>query len=109
MSKHGGSESSGLVAPVGMGELVKLDGSTMFEPPEVTEARRQAAKRQERARQFERRRLALAVLPELTNFTTQMGKSDADLAEANVWAKNAVTLALTYADELMAQTGNEVA
>lgn len=85
-SKHGGSEESGLVLPAGMGELVQLDGSQMFEPPEVTAMKKQAAERQERALQLERRRIAL-----------EFGKTVLG-----------VDTALALADELIAKTGGGI-
>jgi hypothetical protein len=94
-SKHGGSEVSGLVLPSGMGELVQLDGSQMFEPPEVTAAKRMAAERQERALQLERRRIALDLVPSQPNFATAPGETRVDLA-------------LREADDLIAKTGGGI-
>lgn len=95
-SKHGGSEESGLVLPAGMGELVQLDGSQMFEPPEVTAAKKMAAERQERALQLERRRLALELL------------GGGQFAAYPLLAHRNVEMALGVADELIKQTGGGI-
>jgi hypothetical protein len=89
MSKHGGSESSGLVQPIGLAALRPVnDGGVIIEPPEAVQARKDAGERRERALHFERRRLALGILS---------GAQEAT-----------VDSALSVADELIAKTGGVV-
>lgn len=95
MSKHGGSESSGLVQPIGLAALRPVnDGGVIIEPPEAVQARKDAEDRRGRAMHFERRRLALAVL------TGQFVALDDVAAETSK--------ALAIADELIAKTGGVV-
>lgn len=98
-SKHGGSESSGLVHPVGL-ELLRPhvpDGMVLV-PQEVVDAREQAKKREERALQLERRRLGEGLVKSLA------GSGGASLETI----KSDVELSLKYADELIAQTGGGI-
>lgn len=97
MSKHGGSESSGLVQPIGLAGLRPVnDGGVIIEPPEAAQARKDADERRGRAMHFERRRLALEVLPAIAAARGRLG------AEADV------DVALSYADTLIAKTGGVV-
>lgn len=87
MSKHGGSPLLGL-APAGMEQAQPAPGSMILEP-EVAKENRNA---KERALQFERRRLALAILPSI------LGEGDS----------TAVATSLEIADDLLKQTGGHV-
>lgn len=89
MSKHGGSEASGLVMPAGIEQHQVLASGIV-----VPEIARKAAEAKDRALQFERRRLALAVLPEMAS----EGETEADT----------ILNALALADELIKQTGGVV-
>lgn len=89
MSKHGGSEASGLVLPAGIEQHQVMPSGIVI--PEIA---RKAAEAKDRALQFERRRLALAIVPELSGRVA----SPVDV----------VTDALILADELMKQTGGVV-
>ena len=83
-SKHGGSPESGIASPAGIDGLQPIaPGSALFESP-LAARRKQMA---ERERQFERRRIAIEVLPTLAGVT-----------------EHAVDDALAMADELMAKT-----
>lgn len=90
MSKHGGSPESGLVPPAGIDSAEVVPGSAagLLIPDLV----RRNAEAKERARQFERRRIALELMTSLINF-------DGD---------NAVDKALSFADELLVKTGGFV-
>ncbi len=91
-TKHGGSPALGLV-PAGLENLPKLEGSTLLlEAPSVGAGRKDATANAERARQFERRRIALVVLPSL-------------LTEGD---STAVASALEIADDLLRLTGGHV-
>lgn len=107
MSKHGGSPESGLAQPAGMDALVPIrEGSTILAAPQVLE--NVAAK--ERARQFERRRLALEVLREVIERRDLVDASRADEVAGSLAAVVSadVEVSLLYADELMKQTGGFV-
>lgn len=88
-SRHGGSPPSGLVVPAGLGELTRPDGSMLYEAP-VTVERRNAA---DRAKQFERRRIALSMFEGLV------------VQEPN---ETVIEVALKLADELIEKTGGHV-
>lgn len=102
MSKHGGSPVSGLIEPVGVDRAAPDDGGVVLVPPQVLEARREASERQGRALQFERRRLALEVLPRLA----QDGVENATSITRN--PEEVVANALAFADALIKQTGGVV-
>lgn len=92
MSKHGGSSSSGLVLPAGFGNETLAPQSTVILEPEVA---KQVREREERKRQFERRRIALELL---RGMVTGRG----------VFTEGLVPDALGLADQLIAQTGGEI-
>lgn len=108
MSKHGGSESSGLVQPIGLAALRPVnDGGVIIEPPEAVQARKDAGERRERAMHFERRRLALEVLPWMCRdgvYATDDKKDATFTQEVGPIVKRA----LDFADELIAKTGGVV-
>jgi hypothetical protein len=95
-SKHGGSPVSGLVAPAGLGTERLAPGALHVLEPAISEELR---KREERKRQFERRRLGLELLSEQVAW--QGVPDDGAIAEQ-------VHVALKLADELIKQTGGEV-
>lgn len=98
MSKHGGSPSSGLVLPAGLEQLKpEVPDGMVLVPQEVIDSRKQAAERQERALQLERRRIGLEVLKQMASF----GSKEETVVEDT-------TLALRYADELIKQTGGGI-
>lgn len=92
MSKHGGSQSSGLVLPAGFGNETLAPQSSVILEPEVA---KQVREREERKRQFERRRIALELL---RGMVTGRGTFTEDL----------VPDALGLADQLIAHTGGEI-
>lgn len=92
-SKHGGSPASGIVKPAGLEGLEVTAGGIVV--PQ-TEEMRKASEARHRAQQFERRRLAL---PILEGMAATGGLVD---------PSSDVHVALTYADELMRQTGGVV-
>lgn len=103
-SKHGGSPASGLVLPAGIEQHSLTPGGLV-----VPEIARKAEEARERARQFERRRLALEALeiadrtahePAMRNGT--IGAADYDAGAA------VVKESLRLADLLIAQTGGVV-
>lgn len=94
-SKHGGSPQSGIVPPAGIEQHTEVSSGGIIVP----EIHREAKKRQERARQLERRRIALEVLPALARGMPAV----LDPVDSRLVVKNALTLA----DELMAKTGEE--
>lgn len=98
MSKHGGSEASGLVMPAGIEQHQVMPSGIVI--PEIA---RKAAEAKDRALQFERRRLALAVLPEMAKGVENMPMSRFDTDPVDIVAR-----ALALADELMAKTGGVV-
>ena len=93
-SKHGGSPPSGLVQPIGIERMDEKTAGGILIPQ--TEEMRKSSEAKQRALQFERRRLALAVLEGLS---ATGGLED---------ASGDVKLALKYADELMMMTGGVV-
>lgn len=96
MSKHGGSPESGLVSPIGLEALMPATPEGMvLVPQEVVDARAQAKKREERALQLERRRIALQLIPSQPTFATSPGQTLVDLA-------------LAQADELISATGGGI-
>lgn len=96
-SKHGGSPASGIVPPAGLDTAKPaLPGGLVLEP-EVAKENRNA---KDRALQFERRRLALAVGPAYVEYCASRWMSETP--------PNPVDLALAYADELLAKTGGHV-
>lgn len=97
MSLHGGSPPSGLVAPAGLDSLKPAEGSLLVAPDIVR--RKEEAKA--RARQFERRRIALELLSGLMASGFNSSPTEAD---AIVDVKSA----LLFADELLRQTGDHV-
>jgi hypothetical protein len=84
MSKHGGSPPSGLIVPAGLEHLQPVAPGSALVEPEIVARRRVNL---ERERQFERRRVALELLPTLAGIT-----------------EHAVDDALALADELMLKT-----
>ena len=95
-TKHGGSEASGLVLPIGLGALMpETSAGMVLVPQEVADARKQAAERKERAIQLERRRIALALIPALIGTPVKQLES-------------VVCDALVLVDELMAMTGGGI-
>lgn len=93
MSKHGGSPASGLVQPAGIDAAEVVPGSEAgLLIPELVKRNAEA---KERARQFERRRIALEML------ARGGGHHGGDVDLDVQWA-------LKYADELMRQTGGFV-
>ena len=110
-SGHGGSLESGLVLPAGMGDLVRGDGS-LFEPPEVTAAKKMAAERQGRAMQLERRRIGSEVLARMIKPPSYMPAEGDNLTE---WreiverdSKWLAEVALSRADALINKTGGGI-
>lgn len=98
MSKHGGSSPSGLVLPIGLEALrPEVSDGMVLVPQEVIDARKQAAERQERALQLERRRIALDLLS---------GGCDFSCDPLSITAK--VTQSLAVSDELIKQTGGGI-
>jgi hypothetical protein len=96
-SKHGGSEASGLVLPIGLEALRPATPAGMvLVPQEVVDARKQAEERKARAHQLERRRIALEMFG--TSYTPLSPSSD----------DTRVALALRHADELIAATGGGI-
>lgn len=89
-SKHGGSPLSGVAEPAGLDSLRQIDGSKFYEP-EIVKQNRDA---KERARQFERRRIALEILPSIYASVPLPNDGTTE-----------VDLALRHADELMEKTG----
>lgn len=98
MSKHGGSPESGIAEPIGMGDLVPIQGSAagLLAPPIA----KQNLDAKERARQFERRRIALECIPALITARAVVGSYPEQ--------ESVSTVGLQIADELMAQTGGFV-
>lgn len=89
-SKHGGSPASGLAVPASLDNLQPIaPGSKLVESP-LAERRRANL---ERERQFERRRIAIEVMPALI---AAGGYDDCDMA--------VVDNALALADGLMLKT-----
>ena len=104
-SVHGGSPGSGLVLPAGLERLQpSVPEGMVLVPQEVVDAREQAKKREARALQLERRRIAVEVLPGLI-------AGQAAQANLTAWAVSAESLAtnaLNIADELIKQTGGGI-
>lgn len=99
-SKHGGSPQSGLVPPAGIEQHTEVSSGGIIVP----EIHREAKKRQERARQLERRRIALEVLPAMCGELAAISTKGGTLT----WeSPGSVDIALALADELMAKTGGE--
>lgn len=97
-SRHGGSPASGLVSPSGLEDLKPAAaGGVVLVPRVVVDAEKQAADRTARALQLERRRVGLEVLKQMAAF----GSKEEAITEDT-------TLALKYADELIAQTGGGI-
>lgn len=85
-SKHGGSPASGLAVPAGLDNLQPIaPGSKLVESP-LAERRRANL---ERERQFERRRIAIEVMPAVVHQNA---------------TRHVVDTALALADELMLKT-----
>jgi hypothetical protein len=93
-SKHGGSDASGLVPPVGIDGLEKVSPDSPLFKPAGARTREQA---QQRARDFERRRIALELMA-------------ACLLSVSPEVDPAKTVGdfLVFADELIRQTGGHV-
>lgn len=89
MSKHGGSPFSGLAGVPGVESLQPAQPGGLVVAPEMTKRRLAAL---ERERQFERRRVALEVLPSVIERFTGGGTG------------TEVDVALGLADELIAKT-----
>jgi len=102
MSKHGGSPPSGLVPPIGADTAKLAPGAQFVLEPAVAEEIRQ---REARKRNFERRRVALEVLPSLIVQLQHQGTTPEVL---DVMADGCVRAALTYADFLIEETGGEL-
>lgn len=95
-SKHGGSPASGIVVPIGTDRAQPVAPGSVILEPEIAKENRNA---KDRALQFERRRLALAVLPSVLN---------EPVSHAEAVALNPVSIALEIADDLLKQTGGHV-
>ena len=94
-TKHGGSEASGLVLPIGLEALKpETPAGMVLVPQEVVDARKQAEERKARALQLERRRIAIEWLPAL--------HQDGDPVDASI------SRALLFTDELIAATGGGI-
>ena len=98
MSKHGGSEASGLVVPIGLEALKpETPAGKVLVPQEVVDARKQAAERTARAIQLARRSMALELLKGSTYGVPNPEAITNDVANA-----------LKYADALMDATGGGI-
>lgn len=95
-SKHGGSPASGIVVPIGTDRAQPVAPGSVILEPEIAKENRNA---KDRALQFERRRLAIAVLGNGGVFS---------LPEMSTQAEADIKVALAYADELLKQTGGHV-
>ena len=81
---------------MGLGALrPETPAGMVLVPQEVVDSREQAKKREERALQLERRRLALELLPSQPDFTAPPGETRVDLA-------------LREADDLISKTGGGI-
>lgn len=106
MSKHGGSSPSGLVLPIGLEALrPEVPDGMVLVPQEVIDARKQAAERQARALQLERRRIALELIPSIYS-VGPLGSVGAEFISNP--SPQVVTDALTLTDELIKQTGGGI-
>lgn len=97
VSKHGGSPSLGTALSAPVGDVKLAPGSSVILEPEVSEELRQRAARK---MQFERRRVALELLPSM------LATVDREATEAGNF-QPVVAMALACASELIAQTGGE--
>jgi hypothetical protein len=101
MSKHGGSPESGLVLPIGTDTAKLAPGAQFVLEPAVAEEIRQRAARK---MNFERRRIALELLPTVIPMVEQ----GTALASDGALAYLRVEAALSLADALIEQTGGEL-
>lgn len=113
-SGHGGSPVAGFTGLAGLENLQPAQaGGQVLEPPEVVEIRAQAKKREERALQLERRRIALELI--VPSSGQRPKPIDLTPSESEEWAigvrahvVDRVEMALSYADELIKQTGGGI-